>query len=115
MRLINISHYDEEIRQDTLYELLSERTPSQSISHTDMPTFTQHEKFVENHPYAIWYFITPDEDTSKIFGAIYLTTDREIGITVFRAFQGGGYGSKALDELFRIHKGPFYANINPSN
>jgi len=115
MRLINIYDFPPATRLDLLYELLSERTPAQSISHKEMPTFTQHEKFVEGRPYAVWYFITLDEDTSSVLGHLYLTPDKEIGIAIFNSFQGQGIGSAALEELFRIHKGPFYANISPAN
>ena len=115
MRLINVYDYEQAARLEILYELLSERTPAQSISHREMPTFTEHEKFVESRPYAVWYFITSDEDTSTPLGNVYLTPDKEIGIVVFNAFQGQGIGSAALEELLKIHRGPFYANISPAN
>jgi len=115
MKLINIYNYDKSVRLETLWELLSERTPAQSISHTGMPTFAEHEKFVERKPYAVWYFICSAQNYDNIVGTIYLTSNREIGIAVFAAYRHQGIGSRALEELFRIHKGPFYANISPQN
>ena len=115
MRLINVYDYEQAARLEILYELLAERTPAQSISHKEMPTFTAHEQFVESRPYAVWYFITTDEDTSTPLGNVYLTPDKEIGIQIFREFQMNGHGTAALDVLYSIHKGPFYANISPRN
>lgn len=114
-KLVNIYNYDRQDRMEYLWELLQERTPAQSISHKEMPTFKQHEKFVDSKPYAVWYMIASAEDYDKVFGTIYLTSEREIGIMIFAAYRHQGIGSKALDELFKIHKGPFLANINPSN
>lgn len=114
MRLINIYDFDEEGRLGVLYELLSERTPEQSISHKGMPTLTEHKQFVERHPYSVWFFIVGD-DNDTIYGSLYLTVDREIGIAVFKDAREQGVGSDAIKELFKIHKGPFYANINPEN
>jgi RimJ/RimL family protein N-acetyltransferase len=115
MRLTNIYHYGPAERYQALWELLKERPPEANISHKEMPTFEEHIKFVDRMPYAVWYFINPDEDTNQILGSLYLTVDREIGIAVKRGFQGKGIGKGALKELFRIHRGPFYANVAPTN
>ena len=63
-----------------LYELLSERTPEQSISHKRMPPLAEHAAFVLDHMthqphYQAWYTIHTDE----VVGSIYLTHMREIG------------------------------------
>ncbi len=115
MKLVNVYHYDKEVRLETLYDLLSERTPAQSISHKGMPTIKEHEVFVERKPYAVWYFICSHQNYDNIVGTVYLTKDREIGIAVFAAYRGQGIGSRALEELFKIHKGKFLANISPAN
>lgn len=95
-----------------LYKLLGERTPTQSISHKGMPTFREHIDFVKSKPYAAWYMIINGED---IVGATYLTENNEIGISIFRAYQGVGFGKEAVLELMSMHEPPFYANIAPNN
>lgn len=102
-------------RYDLLWEMLKERTPAQSISHTEMPTEADHKRFVDNHPYSAWYFIVDTDNRDRVCGAIYLTDRREIGIHVFELYRNQGIASAALLELFRLHKGPFLANINPEN
>ncbi len=115
MKLINIYDYDPGDRHRALWDLLAERTPDQSISHRQMPTYERHVAFVDSRPYAVWYFIVPDDDYEMIFGTLYLSADREIGIQVFSKHCGYGVGTKAMAELRRVHKGPFLANINPAN
>jgi len=115
MRLVNIYDYPEQTRLDTLWELLKERKPHTSISHKKMPSRENHEQFVEGKPYAVWYFICPDENLDMIYGSIYLTNQREIGIQMFEKCQGYGGGTKAVKELMNIHKGPYFANISPKN
>lgn len=48
-------------------------------------------------------------------GTIYLTTLREIGISIFRSHQRQGYAIQAIDLLTAAHPGKFLANINPKN
>jgi len=115
MRLMSIYNYPKEMRLAKLYKLLKERTPAQSISHKKMPSRKEHEAFIERKPYAIHYFICPSEDLDKIWGAVYLTCSREIGVQVFEKHKGYGVGTKAIEELMEIHKGPYLANIAPSN
>lgn len=95
-----------------LWQLLQERTPSQSISHQKMPTWNEHCLFVANHPYLAWYLIEIDE----VVGSVYLTHLNEIGIFIFIEHQGKGYASKAIKLLMKKHPRPQYlANINPAN
>jgi len=115
MRLVNIREFETKRRNRVLHDLLEERTPEQSISHTKMPSYSEHCDFVGNHPYSIWYFICAEENYDVIYGSLYLTTNREIGIQVFERYVGTGVGSLAMKELLLIHKGPFMANINPAN
>ncbi len=114
MRLMSVYLYEEGRRWQVLYNLLQERTPEQSISHKGMPTYEDHKRFVESNPYAAWYFLC-GEDYEMIYGSMYLTRDREIGLFVFEKYQHQGVGSLAMKELMKIHKGPFYANISPEN
>jgi RimJ/RimL family protein N-acetyltransferase len=109
-----ISVYDLPFMQTckVLYDLLTERTPEQSISHKKMPTFAEHSHFVMNQPYPEWYMI----DDGGYVGSIYLTKANEIGISVFNKFQGRGYGKRAVRMLVDKHKGKrLLANINPLN
>lgn len=96
-----------------LYDLLAERTPEQSISHKDMPTWEAHRAFVGSRPYAHWYLIYVPR--VRIVGSIYLTHQREIGVSIFRAHQRKGHGRAAVLELMRLHPGRFLANVNPAN
>ena len=111
MRLteVRVNRFDCEV----LYELLKERTPEQSISHTEMPTMRQHKMFVASQPYFAWYLIEGLD--CEILGAIYLTHQREIGIGIFKEFKSKGYGTEAVKKLMELHPGKFYANINPDN
>lgn len=105
-----------------LYDLLAERTPGQSISHKAMPTYREHQAFVASNPYQFWYLISGQTRTdfwggklNEMLGAIYLTRQREIGLSIFRAHQRKGYGRAAVLELMRMHPGRFLANVNPAN
>ena len=115
MKLMSIYLYEKKLRIRTLWQLLKERTPEQSISHRKMPTLKQHEAFVEKMPYALWYFICAEENYDVIYGTIYLTVNKEIGIQIFEKYHHSGIGTRALEQLMELHKGPFLANINPNN
>lgn len=108
-------HYDDYLDQEILYSLLEERTPQQSISHKGMPTWDEHKAFVESRPYIAWYFII-DEMYSEVRGACYLSKDNEIGIFIFEAHHGEGYGKAAIKALMEKYPNvEFKANINPNN
>lgn len=94
-----------------LYTLLQERTPEQSISHKVVPSYEEHCAFVLSKPYFRWYMIVG----GTVYGAIYLTHQREIGISLLRVYQRQGYGRAAVLKLMDLHPGPFLANINPNN
>lgn len=118
MRLIPIMKADTPL--ELLYQLLKEREPHQNISHKEMPTWHEHQKFVFSQPYAAWYFIEWEMDRSietgrKIVGAIYLTHHREIGIQIFKKYRGHGYATAAIKMLMEKWPGKFLANINPAN
>jgi RimJ/RimL family protein N-acetyltransferase len=104
-----------------LYDLLRERKPEANISHKEMPTFEEHISFVMSRPYAHWYLILFHGDVGGTIeaddyaGAIYITDQREVGIAIFKCYQGRGYGSEAVEELMKLHPGTFYANIAPGN
>ena len=96
-----------------LYDLLLERTPEQSISHKQMPTYQEHCQFVNSKPYKDWFLI---EDRGHVVGSIYLTHQNEVGVFIFNKYQGEGRGSLAVHMLMcRYHGERLLANINPKN
>lgn len=108
---------------DILWALLQEREPHQNISHLEMPTYEEHRRFVESFPYRAWYII---KDSAVPVGSAYLTQHNEVGIFIFKKFQGHGYGSWALQTLIRRWstalrtsksktRYAFMANIAPGN
>ena len=96
-----------------LYELLKQRDPKANISHKRMPSFKQHESFIQSKPYSKWYIIQSSNDD---IGSIYLSKNNEIGIFLIGKNQNKGIGCKALKLL--IEKNPkirYLANVNPKN
>jgi len=124
IRLESVYKYPEAL--DILYALLRERSveddPHVNISHRRLPTFHDHERFVESRPYRYWYLILVEQ---SVVGTCYISKRNEIGIVLFRAHRGKGYGSQAVAALIEKHKplkaipgvrsGSFIANINPKN
>ena len=96
-----------------LYELLKQRDPRANISHKRMPSFKQHESFIQSKPYSKWYIIQSSNDD---IGSIYLSKNNEIGIFLIKKNQSEGIGFNALKLL--MEKNPkirYLANINPKN
>src|SRR6185295_6171687 len=85
MNLISI--YERQDRCLLLFKLLAERDDTVNISHSAMPTWEQHIKFVDKKPYEKWFFGLSGD---TVVGACYLTKQNEIGIFVFKEFQGKG-------------------------
>lgn len=107
LKLVTESDYE------FLYQLLSERDPRANISHRELPTFSQHVRFVVSRPYSKWYVITVN---SQKAGSIYLTELNEIGIFLKKELQGIGLGNKALQLLIKQNpKKRYLANVSPSN
>lgn len=102
-----------------LFKLLQERQPWQAISHKKMPSFGEHMTFVKSKPYAGWYLIvhnaTDRIQDDEAVGSTYITHNNEVGIFIFKEYQGKGYAKEALDLLMSGYDPPFYANINPTN
>ena len=96
-----------------LYELLKMRDPLTNISHTKLPTYDEHVRFVMKKPYKKWYIIKSDDQ--KV-GSIYLSLQDEIGISIKKEFQRKGIGRKAVKLL--MEKNPrtrYLANVAPNN
>ena len=113
MKLYPVNPYSK-FHINTLYALLAEREAHQNISHKEMPSLVKHTAFVQSNPYAAWYLVTP-EWADVFVGSVYLSKQNEIGIFIFKAFQGHGYGKAAVEALMAQHKGPFLANVAPGN
>lgn len=111
MRLTPVHRRVDAVRH--LYALLSERTPEQSISHRKMPTLTEHRAFVESHPYQYWALVEVD---GQVVGSVYLTRQNEIGVAIYKAHRGKGFGPDAVRNLME-YMGPreYLANVNPLN
>jgi RimJ/RimL family protein N-acetyltransferase len=122
VKLIPVDPYDRR-HCHALYELLAERTPAQSISHKELPTWEDHVAFVQRmgqrgaHPdeecYEAWYLV---ELGSFIIGSVYLTDRSEIGVSIFYEKQRDGYGLEAVKLLMEKHGHRRYlANVAPTN
>ena len=105
------SVYEWPDRHLLLHRLLCERDEGVSISHKAEPEWDVHVGFVDSKPYRDWSFIDNEPK-----GAVYLSKQNEIGIFLFKEFQGLGYGPKAIRAMMDRH-GPrrYLANINPAN
>lgn len=110
MRLISVYGYYG--AAPILYQLLEEREPHQNISHKEMPSYGEHLCFIAMKPYPAWYLL---EDNGVMVGAIYLTHAREVGLFIFKAYQGRGYGKEALGLLRAAHPGRLLANVSLRN
>lgn len=121
-----ISVYKEPEAAKVLYDLLIQRSteddPYVNISHRKLPSWRDHIRFFDSRPYSYWYLIQTDDLT---VGTTYISKRNEIGIVLFTAYRGKGYGLEAVNQLIQKHKplkeipgvrsGRFIANINPAN
>lgn len=97
-----------------LYQLLIERTPNESISHKGMPTWKQHEDFLNRTPYKGFYIIYKDSTTPV--GSVYISYSNEIGIHIQYKYRKQGFGKLGIAKIIEMHPELFYlANINPLN
>ena len=124
MKLVHVVK-ESVIDREFLYELLKEREPHVNISHKTMPTWEEHSKFVQNHPYVDWYII--HNDVGDRVGTVYVQYNEiakgfEVGLFIKKQYQRDGYGTWALYEI--THNGVMYsghgkvrylANIAPEN
>lgn len=108
-----IDVYEAPASVDILYQLLKERPQEVNISHREMPTWEGHKKFIGSKPYEAWYLIVAPGST---VGTVYLTRADEIGISVFKEFQGQGHARRAIRALMSAHpRDRYLANIAPTN
>jgi RimJ/RimL family protein N-acetyltransferase len=91
-----------------LYRLLKDRPK--------IASWEEHKSFVESHPYRAWYLIMEDEKSLEVLGAIYLTDQDEIGVSLFKKHRKHGYAVQAISLLKELHpRDQYLANINPKN
>mgnify|MGYP002525807238 CR=1 FL=1 len=78
-----------------------------------MPSYDEHVKFVLSEPYTIWYIIECDK---KNAGAIYLSKQDEIGISINNDFEYDQIAKMALKLLMKINPRKRYrVNVSPKN
>ena len=100
------------------YRQLEER--ENSISHTTMPSFSEHVAFVKNNPYRNWFLI---QENRKFVGNLYLHQDNSIGIQLPSSHMSLvpeilNYISSTWDPLPAIpsvRRGEFFINIPTAN
>ena len=98
---------------DFLYEILSERSSIENISHKEMPSYRKHVKFVLSKPYKKWYIIYYKKQK---FGSIYLTNLNEIGIHFKKVPIYDFLITKSIDLLINKNPGKrFLINVSPNN
>ena len=96
-----------------LYELLKNKDPNSNISHKKMPTYDEHVKFVMSKPYTNWYIIEYDK---KNIGAIYLSKQDEIGISINNDYEYDQIVKPALKLLMKLNQRKRYlANTSPKD
>ena len=115
MELIKVNpHKINHVRN--LFVILTEK--KFNISHICLPTYHQHKKFVENHPYRFWYLI---KNKQKYVGVIYITFENVIGINTIisskelyiNAIKALINSHKPLEEIKSIRNKFFVINVNP--
>lgn len=115
MNLVSVYKYPN--AAEVLFELLKERDGAAdvNISHNGiMPDWRHHCRFVKSKPYRVWFLIMTEDE--KPAGSIYLSKRDEIGIFLFKRFQGRGLGAPAVKELMeRTPRKQYFANINSRN
>ena len=113
VNLVNVYDISSEL---VLYRLLEGRPKHANISHREMPDWKEHQAFVRSKPYTAWYLIIKQKALSGVYGSVYLTKDNEIGVFLFKKYQGKGFGQDAIWMLMEKHPRKRYlANINPEN
>ena len=83
-----------------LYDLLKNR--NHNISHSKLPPFEIHEKFVRDNPYKVWYLVQRDK---TFLGSFYIKYDNSIGLNI------NNFSFKTIEEILNFIKN----NFTPSN
>jgi len=80
-----------------LYVLLAQRPAAANISHSHLPSWEEHQRFVRSRPYREW-FIVKNEELQSV-GAVYATKQNEVGVAILQAYQRRGYAKAAVQAL----------------
>lgn len=108
-----------QIQVQQLYELLKERT--NFISHKSLPSFEEHQSFVDNHPYIGWFIINKNE---VVLGSVYIQSDNSVGLNFKDKFDVADVSvvldfinSKfsPLPPIHSVRRGEFFINVAFSN
>ena len=115
LKLLDV--YKTKDADELLYALLKQRSRRINISHRRMPGWAEHCRFIRSKPYKSWHLLQVSTPKPQIVGSVYLSKMNEIGIFLFKKFQGRRYGLAAVQALMMKNKkaGRFLANINPQN
>jgi len=104
---------------ETLYAQLKHR--SHNISHKSVPSFEQHTKFVQNHPYRKWIIL---KDSDVAIGNIYIQYDNSLGLNVdssvsseqiHKILEGIYKSNSPLPAVPSVRFGEFFLNIASKN
>ena len=102
-----------------LYTLLLKRT--HCISHKKKPTYSEHQQFVEKHPYRYWFLA---RFHSEYIGTIYVKDDNSIGVNLENnppSEQVNNFINLILQDIqplppiTSIRGSGFYINVAPDN
>lgn len=101
-----------------LYKLLKSRI--YNISNSTIPSYEEHEFFVKNHPYRVWYLIQKE---GLYVGSLYILRDNCIGIYAINedafVIKNSIYWVikkyKPLPAIKSVRASNFFINISPDN
>jgi hypothetical protein len=114
--LVRVKKNEEHIK--TLYEILKKRAIN--ISHRSVPSYSEHIKFVLNHPYRIWYLISLN---NEFIGNAYIMKNNCVGIAIIKNINLAipaviniiSRRHKPLKPIKSIRPGSFFYNVSPDN
>ena len=66
---------------DLLFTLLKQRKISNNISHSNIPSYKEHKKFIFSNPYRYWFII---KDKNECKGTVFITINNEISIKLIQ-------------------------------
>ena len=103
---------------NSLYQLLIDR--KHSISHKIIPSYEEHNEFVYNNPYLVWYLIYKKD---IMIGSFYIQSDNSIGINLnilreddlIKIFDYIKKKYEPLPSIKSVRRGNFFLNIPCDN
>ena len=115
MEFIEIDKKSDE-HKNFLYQLLCKR--KYPISHSKLPTLSDHYKFVENHPYLKCFIVN---NINKNIGSLYIMKDNCIGIDLIseeiknlnNVIKYLINNHKPLNPIKSVRSSKFFINVSP--